>query len=170
MDISSHSFATYFEYYINLVKDNSDVVDALERTHLLTNSLMNTIDEEQGNYAYAEGKWTVKELLVHVIDTERIFCERALRFARNDKTELPGFDHDNYVLNSSANERSLADIRNEFEAVRTATVALFNSFTPEMLNKEGVANKNHLTVLAIGYIIAGHEKHHVNVLKEKYRL
>lgn len=168
-NINTHQFAEYFNHYINLVKDDyANVIDALEQTHKLTNELLDLTTEDKGDYAYNEGKWTIKELLAHIIDTERIFCNRAIRFARNDKTELPGFDHDLYVKNSFANERSFCDIINEFNAVRTATVALFKSFSEEMLNREGIANGNQLTVLAIGYIIAGHEKHHVNILNERY--
>ena len=107
-------------------------------------------------------------MLVHLIDTERIFCNRALRFARNDQTDLPGYNHDEYVPNSGANERTLNDISNEFNIVRQGTIALFNSFTPEMLERKGTANGNNLTVLAIGFVISGHEKHHVNILDERY--
>ena len=103
-----------------------------------------------------------------MIDTERIFCNRALRFARNDQTNLPGYDHDEYVPNSGANERSLKEIAEEFNIVRKGTIALFKSFTTEMLNRNGSANGNNLTVLAIGFIISGHETHHTNILNERY--
>lgn len=164
----NHNFATYYQHYINLVNDNSNFIDELEKVHQQTNETLDLITEEKAASAYADGKWTIKELLVHLIDTERIFCTRALCFARNDKTNLPGYDHDNYVTHSAANERSLCDIAKEYDLVRASTIALFKSFTKEMLNREGTANNNPLTVLAIGYIIAGHEIHHINVLKEKY--
>ncbi|MDB4534352.1 DinB family protein [Vicingaceae bacterium] len=166
--LNNHNFAEYFNFYISLVDDSLDVTPALEQAHKRTNELLDSITEEQGNYAYAEGKWTIKELLVHMIDTERIFCNRALRFARNDQTDLPGYDHDGYVPNSGANERTLCDIANEFNIVRQGTVALFKSFTPEMFDKKGTANGNDLTVLSIGFIISGHETHHVNILEERY--
>ena len=166
--LTNHNFSAYFEHYINLVNDNSNFIDELNKVHKETNEILDLITEEKGVFAYAEGKWTIKELLVHLIDTERIFCNRALRFARNDKTNLPGYDHDNYVTYSEANERSLSNITEEFNLVRAATVALFKSFNTDMLKREGTANNNKLTVLAIGYIIAGHEIHHINVLKEKY--
>lgn len=168
LDINSHNFAEYFNHYINLVKDKGDIINVMEKTHQKTNELMDLITEDQGNYAYEKGKWTIKELLVHLIDTERIFCNRALRFARNDKTDLPGYDHDNYVQYSGANERCFADIANEFNLVRSASIALFKSFNENMLNRKGTANSNKLTVLAIGYIISGHEKHHINILEERY--
>ena len=166
--LTNHNFAEYFNYYISLVDETLDVATALEQTHKKTNLLLTYITESKGNSAYAKGKWTIKELLVHMIDTERIFCNRALRFARNDQTDLPGYDHDNYVPFSGANERALKDITDEFNAVRKATIALFNSFTNQMLERSGTANGNKLTVLAIGYVISGHETHHVNILKERY--
>ncbi|PCI97353.1 MAG: damage-inducible protein DinB [Flavobacteriales bacterium] len=166
--LANHNFAEYFNYYISLVSNSPDVNTALEQTHKTTNDLLDLITEEKGNYVYADGKWTIKELLVHLIDTERIFCNRALRFARNDQTDLPGYNHDEYVPNSGANERKLNDISNEFNIVRQGTIALFNSFTPEMLERKGTANGNNLTVLAIGFVISGHEKHHVNILDERY--
>lgn len=168
MNVNSHQFAEYFNYYVSLVNTNDNVIEVLEKAHQPTNDIMDLITEEQGDYAYTEGKWSIKELLVHLTDTERIFCNRALRFARNDSTNLPGYDHDNYVEYSDANSRTLSEIQNDFNLVRASTISLFKSFSDTMLRNEGIANGNKLTVLAIGYIIAGHEKHHVNVLKEKY--
>lgn len=167
-NINTHQFAEYFNHYINLVKDDSNFIDILEEIHIRTNDLLDLITEEKGDYTYADGKWTIKELLIHLIDTERIFCNRALRFARNDKTDLPGYDHDDYVLYSDAKNRTIADIQNEFNLVRASTIALFKSFSNEMLERSGTANGNQLTVLAIGYIISGHEKHHLNVIEERY--
>lgn len=166
--VNDHKYARYYKSYIDLVSSSDNFIDILELTHKKTNELLDLVTEEKGNYTYAEGKWTIKELLVHLIDAERIFCNRALRFARNDKTDLPGFDHDNYVLNSRANERSLFDIICEFDSVRNATINLFKGFNEEMLERKGKANNNELTVLAIAYIIAGHETHHIKVLAEKY--
>ncbi|MFB0925408.1 MAG: DinB family protein [Vicingaceae bacterium] len=166
--LSNHNFAEYFQFYINLVDQTLEVATTLEQTHKKTNKILDLITEDKGNYAYADGKWTIKELLVHMIDTERIFCNRALRFARNDKTDLPGYDHDNYVPFSGANERSLKDISDEFNVVRLGTIALFKSFTDDMLDRGGTANGNNLTVLSIGFIISGHETHHVNILEERY--
>jgi uncharacterized damage-inducible protein DinB len=164
----NHNFAEYFNFYISLVDEKLEVTSALDQTHKRTNELLDLITEEKGNFAYAEGKWTIKELLVHMIDTERIFCNRALRFARNDQTDLPGYDHDGYVPYSGANERTLNEITNEFNLVRQGSIALFNSFTAEMLERKGTASGNDLTVLAIGFIISGHETHHINILKERY--
>jgi len=166
--LQNHNFAEYFKYYIGLAESNENVINALEDSHQRTNELLDLTTEEQGNYRYAEGKWSIKELLAHLIDMERIFCTRALQISRNDKTDLPGYNHDEYVKYSDANERSLCDICKEYNLVRQGTIALFNSFNKVQLEREGTANKNKLTVLAIGYIIAGHEIHHVNVLDGKY--
>ena len=166
--LKTNNFADYFKYYIGLTEGNDDVIKSLEDAHQRTNELLDLTTEEQGNYRYAEGKWTIKELLVHLIDMERIFCNRALRISRNDKTDLPGYDHDEYVKYSDANDRSLCDICKEYNLVRQGTIALFNSFNAEQLKRDGTANNNQLTVLSIGFIIAGHETHHVNVLEGKY--
>lgn len=165
--IAAHDFAEYFNNYINLVTEES-VIDALKSSYHEVKSLIKSLHEEQGNFAYAEKKWTIKELLVHIMDTERIFCERALRFARKDKTELPGFDHDVFVLNSNANHRTLKDILKEYKSIRKSTILLFKNFTPEMLEQGGIANGNKLTVHSIGFIISGHELHHLNIIKTKY--
>lgn len=165
--IATHDFAKYFNNYINLVTEEN-VIKSLKYSYKEVKNLMKSLNEEQGNFSYAKNKWTIKELLVHVMDTERIFCERALRFARKDKTELPGFDHDVFVLNSNANQRTLKDILKEYKTIRKSTLALFKNFTPEMLEQGGVANGNKLTVHTIGFVISGHELHHLNVLKAKY--
>jgi hypothetical protein len=166
--LANHNFSEYFNHYIGLVSNYEDVVNALELSHKRTNELLDLITEDQGNYAYAEGKWSIKELLAHMIDTERIFCNRALRIARNDKTDMPGYDHDAYVPESGANDRRLCEICKEFDIVRQGTIALFKSFTPEMLERSGTANGNPFTVLALGFIISGHETHHVNIMEERY--
>lgn len=165
--ISTHDFAEYFNNYTNLITEEN-VIKALKSSHKEVKHLIGFLSEEQGNYAYDKNKWTIKELLVHIMDTERIFCERALRFARKDKTELPGFDHDVFALNSNANQRTLKDILKEYKAIRKSTLALFKNFTQEMLEQSGIANSNKLTVHSIGYVISGHELHHLNIIKAKY--
>ena len=119
-------------------------------------------------FRYAENKWTIKEILVHIMDDERIFMYRALRIARNDKTPLPGFEQDDYVPYSRANERSLANIFREYKTVRNATLSLFNSLSKEDLMRVGTANNHHVNVRALAYHIAGHELHHLNIIKERY--
>ena len=165
--LAEHNFAEYFNRYINLV-DDEEILIVLEKNNNNLRELFDLLVESQGEYRYAEDKWSIKELLVHLIDAERIFCYRALSFARNDSTDLPGFDHDEYVKYSDANNRTLNDIAKEFEAVRRSTIALYKNFSTEILNASGTANGNKLTVTAIGYIIVGHATHHINILEEKY--
>ncbi len=165
--LAQHNFAEYFNYYINLVEDD-EVLNVLRKNNKSIHKLFGLLEESKGNYRYAKDKWSIKELLVHLIDTERIFGYRALCIARNEKSVLLSFDHEEYVKNSNANERTLVDIAKEFDTVRKATVCLFENFTPKMLNASGSANGNQLTVLAIGYLIVGHAKHHLTVLQEKY--
>ena len=120
------------------------------------------------NYKYAKDKWSIKELLLHIIDTERVFAYRALRFAREDKTDLPGFEQDDYVITSDANTRSKASLLNEYNFQRASTIALFSSFNDSMLMKIGMAGGNPMSVRAIGFITSGHEVHHCNILRERY--
>lgn len=159
-------YASYYEQYISLVGD--DVLAAMESQHASTLSLLRGISEERGNFRYAEGKWSIKELVGHVIDGERIFVHRALRFARNDHTELPGFDQDTYVANSNYNNLRLSDITEEFEAVRRSTLAMFRNFDPSAWQRRGIANKNEISVRALAFIIAGHERHHMEILRTRY--
>lgn len=157
----------YFHNYIRLVQDGN-IMEILEKNHAKTQDFIKNIPTEKANYAYAEGKWTVKETLLHIIDTERILAYRALRFARNDKTDLQGFEQDDYVPNSDAMNRNLEDIAAEFQLLRASTLSMIKHFTPEMRNKNGTTNGNTASVRALIYIIAGHELHHINILKERY--
>jgi hypothetical protein len=120
------------------------------------------------DFRYAEGKWTIKEIIQHVIDTERIFSYRALRISRNDKTPLPGFDENEYVINTDANNRHLQSLLTELSLVRQSTIALFKSFTPMQLERLGVASNNDISVRAIGFILIGHQKHHQKIFMERY--
>ena len=119
-------------------------------------------------FRYAEGKWTIKEILMHIVDDERVYAYRALRFARNDKTELPGFEQDDYARYSGANERSVGDILEEFATVRCATVSLFQGFDSAALVRSGIADGQVMSVRAAAYHIAGHELRHLNIVKERY--
>jgi uncharacterized damage-inducible protein DinB len=124
--------------------------------------------ERDGNFRYAPGKWTVKEVLGHITDTERIFAYRALRFARSDKTPLPGFEQDDYVKNGAFAGRTLADLTEEFAAVRSASIALYRSFNEEAWPRRGLANQKEMTVRALAFITAGHQIHHRVILEERY--
>ncbi len=159
----------YYDRYISLIGDD-DIIEVLEEQRKTSKIFLKTFTEKQGNYSYADGKWTMKEVLGHVIDTEKIMAYRALAFARGEKQSLPGFEQDDYVAESNFNNRSLADLINEFLTVRDSNIILFKSFDEEILNRRGTASESEVTVLALIYIIAGHEKHHMKVLREKYVL
>jgi uncharacterized damage-inducible protein DinB len=126
------------------------------------------IPMDKFDYRYAEGKWTIKDIIQHVIDTERIFAYRALRISRNDTTPLPGFEENDYVENTKANKRGIQDLLAEFSAVRYATLFLFKSFSEEQLKRMGTASGTAISVRAIGFIIIGHQKHHQNIFQERY--
>lgn len=126
------------------------------------------IPMDKFDYRYAVGKWTIKDIIQHVIDTERIFSYRALRFSRNDATPLPGFEENDYANNTHANQRSIQDLLTELSAVRHATLLLFKSFSQEQLLKMGISSGSEVSVRAIGFIIIGHQKHHQKVFEERY--
>jgi hypothetical protein len=160
-------YAPYYETYISLVKD-SDIVGCLEAQRLQTTQMFAARGERDGNFRYAPDKWTVKEVLGHVNDCERIFAYRALRIARGDQTPLPGFEQDDYVRGGAFGERTLAELAEEFVQVRGATIAFFRSLGKDAWLRRGVANKNEVTVRALGFIVAGHELHHRRILEERY--
>lgn len=157
----------FYLRYINHVRD-------LELSHALSYSMekhkevMTKVPEEQGEFRYERGKWSIKELLCHMMDAERIFCYRALRFARNDSTPLPGFEENDYAPEANAHGRTIATLVQEQDRLRASTIDLFNSFTPIMFLREGSANNIALKCIHLGYITAGHQLHHIDVLLERY--
>jgi uncharacterized damage-inducible protein DinB len=156
------------EIYAKAVPDDGFLVEHLLSNLNATKEFILSIPVNRLLHRYAEGKWTIKEIVMHLIDMERIYSYRMLRFGRNDQTILPGFDAEKYVLSSDANERHISDLLNEFEAVRYSTIALLNGFTDEALLRTGVMNGHAVSVRALAYHIAGHELHHVSVIKERY--
>ena len=160
-------YAPYYGKYITLVGGN-DVVAALEDQPRATQALLSGLTDEQGDYRYAPDKWSIKEMLGHIVDAERVFSYRALRFARNDQTPLASFEQDDYVRAGNFPDRRLADLIEEFVAVRRATVWLFRQLSAEAWMRRGIASGNPVSVRAIAYIIAGHELHHRRILQEKY--
>jgi ABC-type phosphonate transport system ATPase subunit len=160
-------YAAYYEKYISLVS-GKDIVSTLESQRLQTLQLLSGRSEREGNFRYAKDKWTVKEVVGHVSDTERIFSYRALRIARGDQTPIEGFEQDDYVRGGGFGERTLANLAEEFGQVRQASVALFRSLGEEAWRRSGTANKNEVSVRALAFIIAGHELHHRAILEEKY--
>jgi hypothetical protein len=160
-------YAPYYEKYISLV-GGGDVVSALEGQGPRTIQLCAKLSEADGNVRYAPDKWTVKEVLGHITDSERIFTYRALRIGRGDKTPIEGFEQDDYVRGGVFNERTLKSLLEEFAVVRGATTALFRSLSGEAWMRRGIANKNEISVRALAFITAGHELHHVKILTERY--
>jgi hypothetical protein len=160
-------FAPYAEQYVVLVSGD-DILGALGNQLKQTTTLFSGRSERDGNFRYAPGKWTVKDVVGHVADTERIFAYRAMRFARGDQTPLSGFEQDDYVRGARFSERKLADVVEEYCDVRRANLDLFRSLDDEAWRRRGVANNSSVTVLALAYIIAGHELHHRKILEERY--
>ena len=161
------TYPVYFARYINLVDANS-VAEAIEKYSSAIINFIKNIPIEKVDYRYAEGKWSIKEMLQHMIDTERIFAYRALRISRHDSTPLPGFDENTYAVASNASARSSQNLLNEFEAVRKSTDLLLESLTPDHLNQTGTTDDQPNTSNAISFMIFGHLLHHINILKERY--
>ena len=157
----------FFHGYINETSEE-DIMQALQNSTKDFLSFLKAIPAEKYDYRYGEDKWTVKELLQHVIDTERVFAYRALRFARKDNTPLPGFNENLFAKNSKAENRKWEDMVNEFTTLRKANEMMFASFDEEQLESSGVSNNNPVYVLAMGFICAGHVNHHKQIIKERY--
>jgi hypothetical protein len=164
---AADEYAPYYEKYVSLVPAG-DIVGTLERQLADTLSLLRSVPEDRAGSSYEPGKWSVKELVGHVIDTERVFSHRALRFARGDRTPLPGYEQDDYVRAANFDSRTLSSIAGEFGRVRAATVALFQTFDEAAWARRGAANDNEVSVRALAHILAGHELHHINILRERY--
>jgi uncharacterized damage-inducible protein DinB len=160
-------YSPYHEGYISLVPGN-DIVGALESQRRQTLILLSGRDESEGDFRYAPDKWSVKEVLGHVCDSERIFTYRALRIARGDRTPLAGFEQDDYVRNSPFATRPIAEIIEDYIAVRRATLTLFRNLDEAAWLRRGIANNNEISVRALAYITAGHELHHRRILEQKY--
>lgn len=161
-------YSPYAIMYIKLLPDDGLIKKHLKGNFKTTKDFILSIPNEKLQYRYAEKKWTIKEILMHIMDDERIYAYRALRIARNDKTELPGFEQDDYVPYSRANERTLKNIFHEYATIRNATVSLFKSFDEAAFLRTGTANGHIVSVRALAYHIAGHELHHMNIIKERY--
>jgi DinB family protein len=160
-------YAPYYEKYVSLVSEG-DILAILEKQALALAALLSQRHEADGDLRYAPAKWSVREVLGHVIDTERVFAYRALRIARNDRTPIEGFEQDDYVKYGPFGQCSLAGLVEEFTSVRMATVSLFRELDEAAWVRRGVANNNEVSVRAIAYIIAGHELHHKRILQENY--
>ena len=158
-----------YKAYVDLIPDDQ-VLQALNNNHTQFKAYLGQLPEDNGSYRYAENKWTVKQVISHIIDTERIFAYRALRIARNDPTPLAGFEENSYAIYSNASNRRIKELADEFDNLRKSTIDLFMSFNNEMMERYGQVGGKIVDVAAAGFIIAGHCRHHHNILKERYHL
>ncbi len=161
-------YSAYTRQYIKLLPEDGLLLQHMRNNLAATQAFFLSLPARKLTYRYAEGKWTIKEVLLHMSDNERIHAYRALRFARNDQTPLPGFAQDDYVPYSEANDRTLDSLLTEFTTVRLATISLFEGLPEETSMRRGVAAGHSVTVRALAYHIAGHELHHLNLIKERY--
>ncbi len=166
--LQSNEYASYYAPYVQSVSDEYTLIEELEiSVHRLIKFVQN-IPMDKFDYRYAEGKWTIKDILQHLIDTERILAYRALRFSRNDQTPLANFDENEYVIEANANRRSIQELLTELAVVRQATLSLFKTFSQEELLRSGIASNNTMSVRAFGFVIIGHQNHHQRIFEERY--
>lgn len=163
----ANEYGPYYNTYINKVK-NDDFIEELKSGKNNTIDFLKNLPAEKWDYKYGPDKWTIKEVMAHIIDTERVFAYRAMCISRKDKTPFPGFNENDYAPNSNANNRTADSLIKEYAAVRDASVSLFENLNDEMLGQIGTASGMPAAPIAIGFIIAGHEIHHVGIIKERY--
>lgn len=166
-ELSTDEYPAYFQTYIGAV-DDVDLIEELEVSVHRLIKFIQKIPMDKHDYSYAEGKWKIKDIIQHLIDAERIFAYRALRFARKDSTELPGFEENDYADIADGNNRALVDLLSELVVVRQATLSLFKTFSDEILQRKGIASNKSVSVRAIGFVIIGHQNHHQRVFQERY--
>lgn len=164
---ASDEYAPYYHRYISLVPDG-DLLDLLARQGREMMTLLRALPEARGAHRYAEGKWSIREVVGHMADTERVMGYRALSIARGDRTPLPGFEQDDWVRLGGADARAMKDLVDELELVRAATLALLRGLDAEAIARRGTANGVEVTTRALAWIISGHERHHLAVLRERY--
>lgn len=168
IEVQQNEYAPYYANYISQVSTEFTLLEELEiSVHRLIKFVQN-IPMDKFDYQYAEGKWTIKDILQHLIDAERIFAYRALRISRNDSTPLPGFEENEYAVQAYGNKRSIQDLLTELAVVRQATLSLFKTYSNEELSRIGTASDCPVSVRAIGFIIIGHQNHHQKIFQERY--
>lgn len=165
--LPENEYSAFNGTYIKAL-DNVDLLEELEISLHDFIKFVQNIPLDKFDYRYAECKWTIKEIIQHIIDAERIFAYRALRISRNDQTPLPGFEENDYVNNTTGNNRSIQELLTEFSAVRHSNLLLFKSFSDEQLTRMGIASNHSVSVRALGFLIIGHQKHHQRVFQERY--
>ena len=167
-DLQEDELQFFYSTYLKTLDEKEDLKSALLKGRKSFEDLVHGLTDEQFLFSYGEGKWTVAEVLVHLIDTERVFQYRAFRISRNDKTPLPGFDHNIFVEESNANKRTKEDILKEYLSVRDASISLFDAMLDQNLKRVGTASDISWSVAALGLVISGHQQHHENILQERY--
>ena len=167
-DLTPSEYHPYYETYLKKVDASTQLLVSLESSLISTTTFFASLPKDKLRHRYAEDKWTPKEILQHIIDTERIFTYRALRISRNDTTELPGFDENAYVPPSQANQKNLSQLLDEFSSLKKASISLYKGFNKAMLTKLGRASGSPISVRAIPFILIGHELHHIQVIKDRY--
>ena len=161
-------YPEWYRGYLSLIDEDTDVLVFMENQLNEIVNLYSNITEEKGNYSYEEGKWSIKELLGHIIDAEWMLSNRALRFARYDKIDVPQYDHDDYAAKANYDKLKLQDVVNQYKYLRTAIIAMFKSFDNNMWLTKGTSEGKSFTVRCFPYIISGHAQHHLNILNERY--
>lgn len=167
-ELQKSEYPPYYEAYISTISSEYTLVEELEISVHRFIKFVQNIPLDKFDFKYAEGKWTIKDIIQHVIDCERILAYRALCFARNEMTSLPGFDENEYAKQAFGTSRSIMDLLTELSVVRQATLALFKSFSVENLSQKGIASQKEVTVQAIGFFIIGHQNHHQNIFEQRY--
>ena len=167
-EVQPNEYAGFYAGYIEQVSDEYTLMEELEISVHRFIKFVQNLPMDKFDYRYAEGKWTIKDIIQHLIDAERVFAYRALRFARRDQTALPGFEEDDYVAAAKGNLRGLQDLLTEFLIVRQSTLALFKTFDQETLVQAGTASGRLMSVRALGFVIIGHQNHHMRVFEERY--
>ena len=169
MTLAATDYAPAFAGYVSLVPEE-DVVSVIEQQSSETQKLIASLDEGRAMYRYAEGKWSVKEVIGHLTDAERVFGYRALCISRGDKNSLPGFDENEYMRNANFDDWRVGDLAESYALTRRANIVMFRNLREDVWDRRGVANNNEITVRALAYVIAGHERHHLKVLRERYQI
>ena len=165
----ANEYDPYYNGYISQVKDGDDLLAIMDRQPEELRAIFGQVPDERGTHAYAEGKWTIKEVLSHIIDGERMFAYRILRVSRGDATPIEGFDQEGgYIENSNANDRSFANLLDEFDLTRRSNMLMLRNLSEDDAARVGTANNVRISARAIAYIMAGHVRHHANILKERY--
>jgi uncharacterized damage-inducible protein DinB len=162
-------YDNYYQTYMDYLPDQLNIIEQLSLQKKIILDFISSLSEEQSLFSYTEGKWSIKEVLGHLIDTERVFSYRALAISRGEQQKLPGFEQDDFVANGKFNLRALKNLSDEYEGLRNSNIALFSSFDQEQLSRTGIASEKIVSVNSLLFMLAGHELHHIKILRENYK-